>query len=259
MRCSPLPSSVSRIVARPGLAVLTAVVAGGLALAAPAASADTVPADVTPSIVGGDTVTEAVPYISALHSGGSFVCTSAIVAPEWVLTAAHCVDGGSDFSVRVGSLTRSSGGTEATVSEVHKAEDFNWPEGDMALLRLAEPVQAEYATMATAEDLQAGQEVQVFGWGSQNADWSGPLPEDLQTTTGTTYDCEDASKVVCTDTAGSIAGGDSGGPAMVKSAKTGEWVHLGVCAIGHQPANDGYAAYTSDAEYRDWIKQVAGI
>ncbi|EQD83051.1 S1 family peptidase [Saccharopolyspora spinosporotrichia] len=214
-------------------------------------------------IVGGGEVRTETPWISALHNGGSFTCTSSIVAGTWVITAAHCVEGGGDFSVRVGSLQRSSGGTEAGVSEVFIHPDYDWPTSDIALLKLDREVHTEYSPLATAEDLADGQAATVMGWGSEKPDWSGPLPENLKYADGTVSDatCELdnlATPVLCTDTDGSVAGGDSGGPVLVKSPATGRIVQGGVCAIGHQPAGSGWAGYTSVVAHADWIAQTMG-
>ena len=239
-------------------AVVLATAAAALA-GAPAAGADAP----RPYIVGGGEVQTETPWISALHNGGSFTCTSTIVASTWVLTAAHCVEGGGDFSVRIGSLQRSSGGTEAGVSEVFVHPDYNWPSSDIALLKLDREVQTEYAPLAGPDDLGDGQAATVLGWGSEKPDWSGPLPENLKYADGSVTDatCELdnlATPVLCTGTDGSVAGGDSGGPVMVKSPVTGEVVQGGVCAIGHQPAGDGWAGYTSVVANADWIAQTMG-
>lgn len=212
------------------------------------------------TIVGGQEQTEPVAWISALHNSGRFTCTSALVAPHWVLTAAHCVEGGGDFSVRIGSLQRSSGGEQVGVSEVVMAPGFDWPNSDIALLRLERDVAIEPVTLATPEDLADGQEAKVMGWGSENADWSGPLPENLKYAVGTAdIDCATGGAtplVICTQTDGSIAGGDSGGPVLVKSAKTGEMVHAGVAAMGNKPAGDGWAGYTDTTKHQQWYDQT---
>jgi secreted trypsin-like serine protease len=175
-----------------------------------------------------------------------------MAAGHWVLTPSHCVDGDGRFSVRIGSLQRSSGGEEANVTEVVKHPSYDWPDSDIALLRLDHDVQAPVVPTADAEDLRDGQEAKVLGWGSENPDWSGPLPENLKFATGTAdIDCGAAHPApICPQTDGSVAGGDSGGPVLVKSAKTGEWVHAGTCAIGHQPAGDGWAGYTDITKHQ---------
>ncbi|MFB9908206.1 S1 family peptidase [Allokutzneria oryzae] len=229
---------------------------------APSAVAD--PGDVQTRIVGGGFVSSAKPWISALHNNGGFTCTSTIIARRWVLTAAHCVAGAGTYSVRVGSLTRSSGGQTATVSRKVIHPSYNWPSADIALLQLDRDVNvSQYATLATSADLADRKAVQVFGWGSEKSDWSGPLPERLKYADGqiSSVNCAQSNaspRAICTQTNGSIAGGDSGGPVIVRGA-SGNNVQAGVCAIGHRPAGSGWAGYTNVASFRDWIRGHAGV
>ena len=43
-------------------------------------------------IIGGSTVSSA-PWAAAVFSNGSFTCSGTIIAPQWVLTARHCLGG----------------------------------------------------------------------------------------------------------------------------------------------------------------------
>jgi secreted trypsin-like serine protease len=244
------------------VAILAALAIPAAATAIPAFADDTArdPGQSHAKIVGGGSVSDDKPWISALHNGGSFTCTSSQIGAEWVITANHCVEGGGDFTVRIGSLERSSGGTMRTVDQVVSHPDYNWPLNDMALLHLSEPFDNTYAPLASPADIQQGQESTIYGWGSENPDWSGPLPEHLKYSNGnTTAEGCDWNNVICVKGDGGVAGGDSGGPAFVKSAATGEYVQMGVCAVGYQPADQNWSGYTSIAANRDWIKQVSGL
>ncbi|CAM3552052.1 S1 family peptidase [Stackebrandtia soli] len=257
---------------RPILTKALAVV--GMSLLALAATALSLPAHAaTPSpaaidsdgdpgttIVGGGPVNDPKPWIAALHNGGAFTCTSSQIGSEWIITAAHCVEGGGNYSVRIGSLDRSSGGTERAVSEVHMHPDYAWPLNDIALLRLAQPFDNEYAPMANSADVQLGQASTIYGWGSENADWSGPLPERLKYSNGvtSTEGCQ-TTNVICMVGDGGVAGGDSGGPGFVQSPVTGEYVLAGVCAIGYKPTDGRWSGYTSIPANADWINQVSGL
>lgn len=242
-----------------------AVVAAAAAVATSAAQAEEGPTssgsgdDVGTNIVGGGVQEEVLPWISALHRDGGFTCTSSQVAAEWVITASHCVESGGNFTVRIGSLQRSSGGTERAVSEVHMHPDYDWPNFDIALLKLSEPFENQYAPMAAAEDLELGQATTLYGWGSENADWSGPLPEDLKYSNGNSSDqgC-DWENIICVVGDGGVAGGDSGGPVFVQSPATGEWVQAGVCAVGYKPTDGTWSGYMSIPAAADWIDQTMG-
>jgi len=262
---SPLTSRISALSWRrllPTLAIATAALLVAAA-PAPAQADDTVTqhhGDVSTNIVGGGTVTDQKPWIAALHNGGNFTCTASQISAEWVITAAHCVEGGGNFSVRIGSLSRSSGGTVVNVAEIHNHPDYSWPDNDISLLKLSQPHQNTYPKMATQADLSLGQASTIYGWGSENSDWSGPLPEQLKYSNGsttTTY-CG-VTNVVCMIGDGGVAGGDSGGPGFVASAATGEYVLVGVCAVGHSPADTNWGGYTSIPANAGWINQVTGL
>lgn len=241
----------------------TIAVSGSLLLGAlPASSAPATTQDAEPFIVGGGFVTTAKPWISALHRNGGFTCTSSIIAARWVLTAAHCVEAAGSYSVRVGSLTRSSGGQTANATRVIKHPSYRWPNADIALVELDRSISTTYSVLATTADIATNQAATAYGWGSEKADWSGPLPERLKYADGRVSDanCNSATpRVLCTQTNGSIAGGDSGGPVYVRSPRTGQMIQGGVCAIGHKPAGSGWAGYTNVALFRDWIRSYAGV
>src|SRR5207302_4457493 len=97
-----------------------------------------------PRIVGGGNATDA-PWAAQVNwADVGFQCSGSVIAPQWVLTAGHCVtDGG--MTVRVNSL-RLGGGTEVDVDGA-KLD----PKGDMALLHLADPVQTTFAKLADAD------------------------------------------------------------------------------------------------------------
>ncbi|MFH9075678.1 S1 family peptidase [Streptomyces alboflavus] len=255
---------------RPCLLTRSLLSAAALALAAgalsvpTAASADDRPAvgstGVHERIVGGAPATEEKPWIASL-GGANHFCTASLIAPRWVLTAAHCINEGDTPQVRIGSLDRTQGGTTANGVRVVRHPDYDWPSNDIALIELDHEVSTTYAPLAGAEDIAQGETAEIFGWGSENSDWSGPLPVGLKHANGTITqtECTDARPaVLCFGGDGAVAGGDSGGPVMVQSPATGQWVQAGVCAVGTKPTGS-WSGYTNIALYRDWIKATADV
>src|SRR3954447_23887473 len=109
-------------------------------LAVPAAAHAAVDPAGPNQIIGGNTVSSA-PWAAAVFSNGSFTCSGTIISASYVLTARHCISG--TMSVRVGSVSRSSGGVTRTVSQTSTRND-------LALMRLSSPVTTTYMPLSSA-------------------------------------------------------------------------------------------------------------
>lgn len=203
-------------------------------------------------------------------------CGGSLIGREVILTAAHCVDGGTlpgQVDVVAGSIDLARG-ERIRVARIDVHPDWNpsTHDNDLALLRLARPTDAgrvDPVTPAIAQQFgQPRASVRVTGWGRTAT--SGSTVSRLQTVDVpivSTPDCNDpvayrglvTGNMLC---AGFEAGGrdscqgDSGGPLTV--AHGGRRSLIGIVSWGEGCARrNKYGVYTRVANYGPWIASCA--
>ncbi|RKN48247.1 S1 family peptidase [Micromonospora endolithica] len=221
---------------------LIAVAATALAGVLGASSA-AVAEPVTPYIIGGSTVSSA-PWAAAVLSNGSFTCSGTVIAPQWVLTARHCL--GGSMSVRVGSVYRSSGGVTRTVSATYSRYD-------LALMRLSSSVSTSAVTLASSNP-PVGSTNSIYGWGMtcySGCSASSQLKTaSVRVTSNSVTDAYGGQAIRSTRVNGNAWRGDSGGPQFYNGRQVG----VASTADGYNIQNYGSVAYN-----RAWITSVAGV
>ncbi|WP_284747568.1 S1 family peptidase [Amycolatopsis sp. RTGN1] len=226
-------------------------------------------ASAEPGIVGGGNADQPYPFAVSLHtSTGKLFCAGALIAPTWVVTAAHCAfdKTPAGISVRAGTSEVGQGGEVDQVAAIVVNPAFNTqsPAGDIALLRLATPAKAAPIALATAA--APGTATRILGWGQTCPKVNcGQIPTTLQQLD--THIVEgakctsvfDGTAELCTDNPGGKAGacfGDSGGPEVVRDGD--QWLLVGVTS---RPGNNdpvcasAPSIYTSVVAYAPWIAE----
>ncbi|XP_022904433.2 trypsin delta-like [Onthophagus taurus] len=226
-------------------------------------------------IVGGrDAYIEEFPYQVSLLWFGSHICGGSLISQNFVVTAAHCTDGAtaSQFSIRVGSSIRNSGGSTYTVSQVHQHPQYDEDtiDFDISVLRISNNVALGSAVgligLPTQDQpINAGDDATVTGWGTLTE--GGILPSQLQAVVVPVVSQAECRRAYGTSSitdrmmcAGVPQGGkdacqgDSGGPLVVG----GELI--GIVSWGYGCARPGFpGVYSSVPALRSFILSQAGI
>uniref|UniRef100_A0A1I8NXM9 Peptidase S1 domain-containing protein n=1 Tax=Stomoxys calcitrans TaxID=35570 RepID=A0A1I8NXM9_STOCA len=137
-------------------------------------------------IVGGQLTTiSSVPYMVQLLKRGTFTCGGALVAPNFVLTAAHCCEdtNPADFTVVTGATKLTDTGVKSKVSKLLMPATWNptTMHMDIALLKLATPITSGAAKTVGfyTGSYTAGTQVQVSGWGRTSE--GGSISQQIRT------------------------------------------------------------------------------
>ena len=222
-------------------------------------------------IVGGvQAVKGEFPFLVSLRSSyGSHFCGGSLIKKNWVLTAAHCVEGGYLKGVTIGLHNQSdtAGVEKFTVLQIvkHPGWNTNTMENDFALVKLS--ADSTFAPIAlNANEVASKVNFVTAGWGTTSE--GGGVSKILMKVTVpfvTKEACTAAYPDGITDSmlcAGYPEGGkdscqgDSGGPLMLGEGASR--VLAGVVSWGEGCARPNkYGVYSKVNIALDWINNTA--
>ena len=245
-----------------------------------AASADTRKIQFTQKIVGGINAQQGeVPFIVSLRKYGEHFCGGSLIKDNWVLTAAHCVEGGGNPDyILMGSLKSNEtyDSQKLSVAKVIMHPNYNkhtTSGSDFALIKLKNPVTTELAEL-NQEKLETNsvKQFSVAGWGylSESGYITAPELQIVDVPYVEQNKCEqqfqniETSETPYLDSTMFCAGydegkkdacqGDSGGPIFYKDQTTKKFVLVGVVSWGYGCAKANVSGvYSNIATEHSWI------
>jgi len=233
-------------------------------------------------IVGGEEATpNQWPWIVALFVDNAWFCGGSLISENWVMTAAHCVDGALYFDILAGAhnVRESSEPHRVEITSfngfTHESWDTSDLSNDIALIELPSPITFnDYikpsCLPAPGNTADVGDMVSVIGWGRPSDSASGISPvlrmvHDIPVMSN--RECNSyygivKDGVVCIDTTGGrgSCNGDSGGP-LIDEVSSGKWNQVGVVSFGSTAGCEvgAPAGFTRTEYYLDWISSNAAI
>ncbi|MDA3630545.1 serine protease [Saccharopolyspora oryzae] len=250
-----------------GILALAATALAGLVLATPIASATA-----TPLIIGGTKATQTYSFIASMQSSdGQHHCGASLIAPQWLVTAAHCVKDQkpSDIHYRIGTSDRTSGGEVVKPDKFVAHPQYKEDQAgyDIALVHLSKSAESDPIQIASSQP-QPGTALHLLGWGQTcGTPKCGEPPvnlKELETKTTSPSKCTsadnpfDASRELCIDNQdGKVSAcyGDSGGPAVINEGSG--YALVGATSRGQaENCADKPGIYTDVVAHTDWISQT---
>ena len=211
---------------------------------------------------------------------GNYACGGTIIDANWVLTAAHCFDNGTDNTSIVFGTNSIENISPSNISYaaniiIHSGYNANvGHDNDIALIELDSPVSSasiDTVSRTGALGYVTGTLATITGWGDTDISSVEATSSDLMkvnvpvvssATCMGSYGNRITDNMLC---AGYSSGGydscqgDSGGPLFVQNSDNTETL-IGVVSWGTGCAQpDYYGVYTKVANYTSWIETNTGL
>lgn len=205
-------------------------------------------------INGVNATVDRYPYTASLQDGDFHFCGGSLVAPDIVLSAAHCAPGLNGIEPTRIVLNPHDLSNHIEDSEVHAVQDFvqhplygtlGLYDHDFMLIKLDETSSLPIVRLNTDETLPTlGSSLQVMGWGTTTAGFSNApdILQEVDVVTISNAECSSASSeyeanvtpdsLCAAEVNQGSCQGDSGGPLVIPGTGSDLDVQVGVVSWG---------------------------
>ncbi|MET9456232.1 S1 family peptidase [Streptomyces canus] len=233
----------------------------GAALVAAAATAGALLSDPAHAVAGDPVATGSYAYTANVSLGAddtARACSGALVASDWILTAASCF--ATDVDVPTVAAGKPALSATATVAGKTSAVVQLVPRTgrDLVLARLARPVTGVTPVAVATAAPAAGDTLRAAGYGRTAADW---LTATAHTTTFK-VDAVATDDLTITGQNGALCQGDTGAPLLRETNGTAELVGVGSRSwqggcLGETETRTGAIGARSD-DLASWVAATTG-